>query len=186
MDTTKAGKPGAARTRYLKELVAERLTGIAVDHYVSPAMQWGLDRQAEAIQEYEIETGSLVGPEESYYHKEIDFLLATPDGFVGEDGLLEVKCPTSATHLQWILDGVIPEQHIPQMSMQLICTERDWVDFMSYDPRMPMNKRAFIRRFEFTNGQGPYGTEYVKSILKYATDFLKEVDDLFERVTSIN
>lgn len=187
LDVLKNGKPGARRTKLLHSIVAARMTGIAGDNYVNDAMQWGIDHQDEAISEYEIETGNIVAPEAFVIHPTIENLGATPDGFIGDDGLLEVKCPTSTTHLQWIMDGVIPEQHKPQMAVQLLCTGRKWVDFMSYDPRMPPKQKKFLRRFEnytyhVTNVPGLFG--YLDDIREEAVKFLAEVDALFEEVTT--
>lgn len=177
LDVLKNGKPGARRIKLLKDLVAERMTGVAGDNYVTPAMQWGLDHQEEAISAYEIETGVIVAPEAFVIHPTIKELGATPDGFIGNDGLLEVKCPTSTTHLQWILDKVIPEQHKPQMAVQLLCTERVWVSFMSFDPRMPPKQRKLLHLFE-------PGEEYLEMIEAEAIKFLAEIEALFEQVTT--
>ena len=170
LDITKTGKPGAGRVRVLKELVAERLTGLAASHYMTQAMQWGIDHQGDAISHYEIVTGEIVAPEALIFHPTIEYLAATPDGFIGLDGLLEVKCPTTTTHMQWLIDGVVPEQHHPQLAVQLMCTGRSWADFMSFDPRM--QRKEFIRRYSPT-------AEYIEMIEKEAIRFLAEVEALF-------
>lgn len=144
----KNGKPSESRRKLMVELLAERVSGYIVDHYVTPAMQWGIDNQPHAIAAYEAETGELVGPEVFVLHPEIDWAGATPDGTIGSDGLLEIKCPTTPTHLTWLLAGEVPEQHRLQMTFQLACTRRQWVDFVSYDPRIKGDAQLFIRRFE--------------------------------------
>ena len=144
----KSGKPSESRTKLAHRLVAERVTGFAVDNYVTPAMQWGIDHQSEAIAEYEARTGNIVGPEAFFQHPTIDWFGATPDGLIGGDGLIEVKCPTTPTHVAWTLAGEVPEEHRLQMLAQLACTGRKWVDFVSFDPRIPTGARLFIRRFE--------------------------------------
>ena len=176
LDVLKNGKPGARRAKLLMNMLVERMSDVVQDNYVTPAMQWGIDHQAEAIAEYEVETGTIVAPEAFVIHPKIE-LGATPDGFVGNDGLLEVKCPTSTTHLQWIMDGDVPEQHMPQMAVQALCTGRAWVDFMSYDPRMPPKQRKFIRRWH-------PDISYLDNIKGAAERFLKELDELFEKVTT--
>lgn len=181
MDILKNGKPGAKRVKLLKELVLQRYAGIVSDNYVTPAMLWGLDHQEEAINEYEIETGNIVGAEAFVIHPTIHELGATPDGFIGHDRLLEVKCPQSNTFLDWIIDirdgKSVPECHKPQMAVQLLCTGRRIVDFMAYDPRMPPKKRRFIAQFEPPR-------EYLEMIENEAKKFLLEVEQLFEEVTT--
>lgn len=173
----KNGKPAESRLRLAFDLAAERMTGIAVEHYVSPPMQWGIDNQAGAVDEYEIRTGLFCGPEVFVLHPTIEFFGATPDATVGDDGLLEIKCPQTSTHLRWVNDGVVPEQHRPQLLAQLACTRRKWVDFMSFDPRI-QNPAAqcFVRRFE------PTGAE-IEQIENGAREFLALVDAIFQKTT---
>jgi hypothetical protein len=176
LDFRKDGNPGADRIKLLKELVAERMTGQNVSHYVTPAMQHGLDYEAEAKREYEKLTGRTVRPCETIDHPFIELLAATPDGLV-EDGLIETKCPTTATHVDWMMGKVVPDIHKPQMLIQLACTGRTWVDFVSYDPRVKDKKlRLFLRRFEPTK-------EEIDSCVKQAEKFLDEVEAAFRLVT---
>lgn len=171
----KTGKPSESRIRLMKELAAERLTGAAVDHYVTSAMQWGIDNQAGAISAYEALTGEIVGPELFVLHPKIEFFGATPDGLVGSDGLIEVKCPTTTTYVEWVLAGVVPEEHKLQMATQCACAGRQWVDFVAHDPRMPAGQTLFVRRYEPT-------ADEIAHVEKVATDFLRELDDLVQRV----
>jgi putative phage-type endonuclease len=143
----KNGKPSESRRKLMFDLLAERMSGVATEHYVTPAMQWGIDNQAGAIASYEAETGDLVGPEVFVIHPRIDWFGATPDGLVGADGLIEVKCPTTPKHLTWVMAGEVPDEHQPQMLAQLACTGRQWVDFVSFDPRV-RKPQLFIRRFQ--------------------------------------
>ena len=147
---SKDGQPveSEARRKLKFDLLAERLTGIAVDHYVTPAMQWGVEQQANAIAAYEARTGDLVGPELFVLHQSIDWFGATPDGLLGPDGLLEVKCPTTPTFLRWMQAGDVPDEHRLQMLAQLACTGRSWVDFVAFDPRMPEKHRLMVVRYE--------------------------------------
>ena len=144
----KTGKSSESRRKLMFELLAERVTGTAVEHFVTEAMQWGRDRQADAIERYEVQTGELVGPEVFVLHPSIDWMGATPDGTIGSDGLIEVKCPTTPTFLKWVAAGEIPDEHKPQMLAQLACTCRQWVDFVAFDPRIRRGPQLWIKRYE--------------------------------------
>lgn len=166
----KNGKPSESRRKLLFDLLAERMSGVAVEHYVTPAMQWGIDNQADAMAAYEAETGELVGPEVFVLHPSIDWFGATPDGLIGSDGLIEIKCPTTPKHLSWVIAGEVPDEHKPQMLAQLACTGREWVDFVSFDPRV-RKPQLFIRRFH------PERSE-IERIETGARDFLAELDTM--------
>lgn len=176
--TLKTGKPSESRRRVAFELLAERATGIAADHYVTSAMQWGIDTQPAARAAYEVLTGSLVGPEVFVLHPTIDWAGATPDGLLDPDGLLEIKCPTTATHLRYVLmarEGRVPDEYRPQMLWQLACTRRAWVDFVSFDPRVEGPSRIAVARFE------PAATE-IEEIEAKASAFLEEVAAMAEQL----
>jgi putative phage-type endonuclease len=136
------------RENYLFDIVATRLTGDMPDRYVSRAMEFGTENEPLAISAYEQHENCLVEPVGFAFHPKIKWFGASPDGLVGDDGSIEVKCPTSATHLQWIIDGCVPDEHIPQMKAVMACAEREWCDFVSFDPRMPEHLKLFIRRLE--------------------------------------
>ncbi len=176
MDFTKAGKPSAARTKYMQELVAERLTDAIAPHYVSADMTWGIDQEPFAKAEYTLRTGRAVEPCFFFDHFDIDNFGASPDGLVG-DGLIECKCPRTATHVAWVAAGVVPEEHKPQMLAQLACTGRRWCDFVSFDPRIQGPRRLFVVRFE------PEPAEVAK-VEDAARAFLAEVDALFDLMTT--
>lgn len=169
----KDGKPSAERTKYLHEVVAERLTGECVSHFVTPAMQWGSEQEANAKLEYSELTGRTIKPCGTFDHFDIDGLAATPDGLLAHDGLIETKCPVTATHIAWSLAGVVPDQHKPQMIVQLMCTGREWVDFVSYDPRIKGPRRLFIVRYVPTD-------EEIEAVRVAAIQFLHEVESMFE------
>lgn len=171
------GKPLKARSDYAIELVAERMTDSAVGHFVSDDMMWGLEKEPDAKVAYYDVTGRQVLPSGFMLHPEIEYCGATPDGFVGEDGLIEIKCPRTTTHIAWMLTGDVPEQHRAQMALQLAVSGRQYCDFVSFDPRVPPRQRVFLRRFEPSR-------EYLDEIEEAARAFLKEVDALFERVTT--
>lgn len=174
-DFLKTGKPGAKRIALLKDLAAEAVSDYAVDHFVTNDMQWGIDNQSNAIAAYEARKGLIVGPEVFVLHDEIDRFGATPDGLIGHDGLLEVKCPRTTTFISWVTEGVVPEQHKLQMLAQLACSNRDWVEFVAYDPRMPEGKQMFVRRFE------PADSE-IERVEQIAADFVEELTKLIQLI----
>lgn len=147
------GQPYAAYETELRRIVGERFTKNMSNRFTSPAMQWGVDHEDEAREAYEVETGNIVDLVGFIRHPTIDWLGASPDGLVGKDGLLEIKCPETSTHIARIEAGVVPEEYKPQMLVQLLCTGRSWVDFVDYDPRIAeefKELRIFIVRFEPT------------------------------------
>lgn len=177
MDFRKDGKPSASRTKYMHDLLAERVTGDSVRHYVTDAMRWGLEREAEAKLAYETATGDLIGDCLLFDHPRIDSFSSTPDGLLGGDGLLETKCPTSGVYVEWVLAGVVPEAHKPQMIAQCATTGRKWVEFVAFDPRVKdPRRRLFIRRFTPT-------AEEIAAVEAAAEKFLAELDRLFELFT---
>lgn len=139
---------GASRANYAAELVAERLTGAASERYVNGAMQWGIDTEAAARTAYEFQIDAACEPAAFIKHERVPWAGASPDGFVKGDGLVEFKCPNTATHIDTLLGGGIPEKYRWQMQWQMACAGRAWCDFVSFDPRLPENMRLFVRRFE--------------------------------------
>ena len=137
---------GASRANYMAELIAERLTGTPAESYTNAAMQWGLDHEAEARAAYEFYTDATVGLGGFLTHRKIPDSGASPDGFVENVGLIEIKCPNTATHIDTLLGLSIPEKYIKQMQWQMACSDTQWCDFVSYDPRMPERMRLFVRR----------------------------------------
>jgi len=135
MARTRSGY-GASRKNYLAELLVERMTGEPTEGYTNAAMQWGIDHEPEARTVYEFETGNVVEEVGFIVHPEYNFSGASPDGLVGDDGMVEIKCPNTATHIETMLTGVIPERYIKQMQWQMECCGRLWCHYMSYDPRM--------------------------------------------------
>ena len=172
----KDGKPASERVKYMHEVVAERMTDVLVPHYVNDAMQWGIDNEGAAKETYQLRTGRKIRPAAYIDHPSIEYCGATPDGYV-DDGLIEIKCPTTTTYLAWLLSGVVPDQHMPQMGLQMLCTGKRWCDFVAFDPRMPEGRTMFVRRFTPTD-------EFLASIEAAAKQFLREVDAMFEAITT--
>ena len=138
----------ASRRDYKAQIVAEILTGTPQDDvFVNAAMAWGNEQEAYARAAYEILKGTLVDQVGLVIHPAIDRGAASPDGIVEFDGLVEIKCPKTATHLSYLMDGTVPSQYQPQMLWQMACTGRQWCDFVSFDPRLPSDLQLFVIRF---------------------------------------
>jgi len=145
----KAGDPSAKRDAYKLEVIAERLTGRAKDHYVSPAMEHGTNTEDDARMYYESVMRQMCAPVSFVLHPRYDFTGSSPDSLVGDSGVLEIKCPETTTHLAYHQGGVVPEEYVPQIQWELACTERQWCDFVSFDPRIQdPNLRFFYRRMK--------------------------------------
>jgi len=142
---TKSGY-SASRGNYMAELVCERLTGVPTDTFKSAAMEWGTAQEPHARAAYEAAGGVLVEEVGFVPHPSIPDTGASPDGLVKDNGLIEIKCPNTATHIETLLSGKVPDRYNTQMQWQMACTGRVWCDFVSYDPRMPENMRLFLVR----------------------------------------
>ena len=174
---TKTGE-SAARANYRAELVAERLTGKQQDGFTTKQMQWGTDSEPLARAAYEAETGNLVTETGLVDHPSIDMAGASPDGLVGADGQIECKCPNTKTHIETLLANAVPSQYMPQIQWQLACTGRAWCDFVSFDPRMPIEQQLFIKRVPRDEA---YITETLEPEVK---KFLAEVDEYMKKLTN--
>jgi putative phage-type endonuclease len=164
---TKSGA-SASRGNYLAQLVAERLTGTAAESFTNAAMQWGTDQEARAREAYAFFTGSTVSEIGFAPHPTIAIAGASPDGLVDENGLVEIKCPNTATHIETLLGSAIPAKYEAQMLWQMACTGRAWCDFVSFDPRMPADMQLFIKRM-------PRDEERISKLENEVQDFLNEV-----------
>jgi putative phage-type endonuclease len=172
MNDALAGPDTAARRNYLIQLVTERLTGQQQESFSSAAMQRGTDLEPVARMAYEAKHG-FVDKAGFYTHPDIKWFGASPDGLVGDDGLVEIKCPNSTTHVDYILDGKVPTKYKRQMMAQLACTGRKWCDFVSFDDRLPEHLQLFVVRFE------PKPEEIAKleqGVIAFLTDVQKEFD----------
>lgn len=137
---------GAARHAYMRQLVAERLTGVPTPIAPTPAMSWGLEMEDYAVEAYEDATGLVTQAVGFLRHSSLAYSGASPDRLVGNDGLWEVKCPTTVTHIDTLLSSQLTSRHVLQMQWQLACSGREWCDFVSYDPCMPDAHACFIKR----------------------------------------
>ena len=165
---TKSG-PSASRANYMAELVAERLTGESSKGFSNAAMQWGTETEPQARLAYEIVTGRTVDEIAFVDHPSIQQTGASPDGLIGDDGLIEIKCPNTATHIDTLLGCAVPAKYRTQMLWQMACTGRAWCDFASFDPRMPVSMQLYIQRVERDD-------EAIAEIENAVAEFLKELD----------
>lgn len=144
MARTKTGW-GASRHNYMAELIAERLTGQPAEKFQSAAMKWGTETEAQAKAAYEFYGGETIENIGFVEHPKIAMAGASPDGLVGDRGLIEIKCPTVATHIETLLGAAIDNRYRLQMQFQMACTGRLWCDFVSFDPRMPEDMRCHVQ-----------------------------------------
>jgi putative phage-type endonuclease len=144
---TKSG-PSASRANYMAQLIAERLTGVVAESYSNAAMEHGTATEPEARAAYEFYEGVSVEQVAFVTHPSIADAGCSPDGLVGADGLVEIKAPNTATHLETLLTQKVPGKYITQIQFQLACTGRKYCDFVSYDPRLPESMRLFIKRVQ--------------------------------------
>ena len=177
MAKTKSGY-AASRANYMAELICERLTGERQGGFSSAAMQWGTETEPQARMAYEIMTGATVVETGFVLHPEIAGFGASPDGLIGEDGLIEIKCPNTATHIDTLLADKVPTKYIIQMHVQMLCTGRAWCDFVSFDPRLPIDLHMFIKRVERDN---KLAEEIVTEVQSFLADMEAKIAKLKER-----
>ena len=145
MAKTKSGY-AASRANYMAQLITERLTQTQADGFSSAAMNWGTETEPQARLAYEMMTGADVVEDGFVLHPTISGFGASPDGLVGDDGLIEIKCPNSATHIETLLNEKVPSKYVTQMQVQMLCTGRQWCDFVSFDPRLPGDMNYWCKR----------------------------------------
>jgi len=175
---TKTGA-SASRDNYATQLILERLTNKQAEFYSNAAMQWGTETEPMARQAYELKRGVFVDEVGFIDHPTIEMSGASPDGLVGKNGLVEIKCPESKTHMEYLLSGKAPAKYIPQMMWQMACTGREWCDFVSFDPRFPENLQILVVKVE-------YDPTYVKMLELEITQFLDDVSKKVEILRKFN
>jgi putative phage-type endonuclease len=170
-DIMAKGKSGEAESRkkYKTRIVAERLTRQGQESYMNAAMEWGVEQEPYARMAYEVAANVLVDKTGFWHHPDIAFLGVSPDGLVGDDGLVEIKCPNTTTHLDYILDDKVPTKYYKQIQCQLWVTGREWCDFVSFDPRLPNRNQLFIKRC-------PRDNEFIAEMEIAVSEFLEEVN----------
>lgn len=152
MARRKTGEPGADRVSYLHELVCERLTGEPADPFQTQAMRWGIEHEDEARRTFALMKDMEIQPLGFVWHERIPSFGSSPDGLVtdehGEVGLVEIKCPTTKTHVAALRGAGIDGDYILQMQANLACTGLGWCEFVSYDPRLPTELQLWTKRVE--------------------------------------
>jgi hypothetical protein len=168
---------GETRKKYKRRIALERIMEAPImEGYVSQEMQRGIDLEPVARAAYEAHSGNLVDQMAFAFHPSIKWFGASPDGLIGDDGLVEIKCPNTETHFGYLLDGVPPTKYHDQMIAQCACTGRKWVDFVSYDDRIPKEDlQLFVVRFVPTAEQI---AETERAVIK----FLDEVNVLYNKM----
>lgn len=174
MAKTKTGY-STSRKNYAVELALERITKRRQEGFSSAAMAWGTEQEPNARAAYEMHCGILVEEVGLIDHPRIPMAAASPDGLVGTRGLLEIKCPNPATHLETVLSCKPDPRYIPQMFWQMACTGREWVDFVSFDPRFPEAKQLFVCRVERDE-------EVIAELEAEVQSFLGEVETIVRKL----
>lgn len=165
----------AAYRNYQAEIISERLSGRPAESYSSREMQRGTELEPKARAVYLLETGSDVSETGLIPHPSIANSGASPDGLVDNDGLLEIKCPNTATHIDFLLHRQPKREYILQMQWQMACTGRLWCDFVSYDDRLPEpHAYACIRIMR--------DPETIERLEQAAADFLAEAEAIIKQL----
>jgi putative phage-type endonuclease len=172
---TKTGY-STSRENYMAQLVVERMTQKPTESYSNAAMQWGTDQEKFAKAAYELAKGVMVKEVGFVPHPNILMAGASPDGFVGVNGLVEIKCPNTATMIETLLTKKCPQKYFTQIQFQLACTDRVFCDYVVFDPRMPKHLQLFVTRVERDE-------DFITHIEDEIQTFLSEVD---EKITQLN
>jgi putative phage-type endonuclease len=163
------GGESITRRKYKMRIVAERMTEQSEAGWSSAAMEWGTTQEPFARSAYEVANSTFVDRTGFWLHPTIKWVGVSPDGLVGDDGLVEIKCPNSTTHLDWLLAGKVPAEHMKQIQCQLWVTGREWCDFISFDPRVKHSKQLFVKRTHRDE-------ELIKEMEREVHVFLQEVE----------
>jgi len=174
---TKSGY-SASRDNYMAQLVCERLTKQKAEGFTNAAMQHGTETEPLARLSYEVSQNVLVDEVGFIPHPTIEMSGASPDGLVNDDGLIEIKCPNTATHIETLLSETVPTKYYTQMQFQLACTGREWCDFVSFDNRLPPELQLFVKRV-------PRDETYIRLMEAEIVQFLAELDDKINKLMKV-
>ena len=174
---TKTGY-SATRDNYMAQLVVERLTQTKAESYTNAAMQWGTDQEPFARAAYEAAQGVMVEEVGFVPHPTIEMAGASPDGLVGDDGLVEIKCPNTAAMIEALLTKKVPSKYFTQMQFQMACTGTKFCDYAVFDPRMPAKAQLFVTRVERDDA-------YIAEIEAEIVKFLAEVESQVQQLNQI-
>jgi len=164
----------ASRKNYRAELVVQRLTGLPSESFTNAAMEWGTATEPMARIAYEIAKEVLVEQVGFIEHPTIAMFGCSPDG-LAHDGMIEIKCPNSATHIEYLTDNKAPAKYINQMQCQMAVTGRKWCDFVSFDPRLPEDLQLFVVRV-------PRDDKYIGTMEVEVVEFLTEVEGMVNQL----
>ena len=167
---------GTGRRTYMLQLAAESLSGIGQPFFSNAAMEWGTEHESEAREAYELVTDNEVIEKGLIYLTEAKRIGASPDGVIGDKGGIEIKCPNSTTHLEWVLAGKLPAKHKAQVQGCMWVCNREWWDFVTYDPRMknPLFKITVKR-----------DDDYIRNLQEECVKFVSELDEMIEKYSNI-
>jgi putative phage-type endonuclease len=167
-----------SRDNYMAQLVCERMTNTVAESFTNSAMAWGTETEPLARAAYEAHADVLVDEVAMITHPTIEAAGASPDGLVGDNGQLEIKCPNTATHIDTLLTQTVPGKYITQMQWQMACTGRKWCDFVSFDPRMSDGLQLFVKRV-------PRDDAYIQMLEKEVIQFLTELDGKIKKLNEL-
>ena len=154
------------------------MTGQKQESYTNAAMEWGTETEPLARAAYEAYIGVLVDEVGLIDHPHIPMSAASPDGLIDEDGMLEIKCPNTATHFDTLLNDKVPAKYVTQMQWQMGCANRKWCDFVSYDPRAPEGLQLFVKRVERDEAM-------IKELEAEIQKFLQEMETRIEKLNKL-
>jgi putative phage-type endonuclease len=175
MAKLKTGGYGASRDDYMAQLICERLTGEVAESFTNSAMQWGTDTEPMARAHYEMVNSVLVDQVGFISHPDIEKAGASPDGIVF-NGIIEIKCPNTSTHIDTLLNKKVPAKYIKQIQFQLRCTGKEWCDFVSFDPRLK-GLEMFTKRVERDE---KLISEMDAEVVKFLSDLDKKLELLMK------
>ena len=174
---TKTGY-STSRDNYMAQLICERLTNQKAESFTNAAMQHGTETEPLARAAYEAFKDVLVDEVGFVPHPSIKMAGASPDGLVNDDGLIEIKCPNTATHIDTLLSESVPTKYFTQMQFQMACTGREWCDFVSFDNRLPEELQLFVKRV-------PRDDVYIRLIEAEIVQFIAELDDKINKLMKV-
>ena len=174
----KGQKSSTTRDNYRAQLVCEILSGKpADDEFMSWDMKRGIELEPAARIEYELKTGYDIETAGFTLHPKLQRAGCSPDALIGPDGLAQFKCPKSATHISWLMAGLVPTEHRPQMYFEMACTGRQWSDFVSYDPNLSGHE-LFIARLRRDDVE-------IADIEMEVVRFNAEVDEIVAKLSGV-
>ncbi len=160
---------GKTRISYMRQLAGEIITGEREDGYTNKNMEWGTETEDQARAFYELDRGE--DTDQVDFISGVEGFGCSPDSLVREDGLLEIKCPKTTTQIETYLSGKMPACHKAQVQGQMWVSERDWCDFVSFDPRI--NGKSFFFCVRIQRDQ-----TYIDNLIIECNKFKYELDDM--------